>query len=107
MTGNPKDAREALQRLADALARDILNAPDEPMLEDATEIYGDPDKLAAEMLRLFEQTVSEQGKARLAAARARIKAERRRPARPIHIKPAEARRRLQRLLSTHPETARK
>ncbi len=107
MTGNPKDAREALRRLADALAEDVLNAPDQQVLEDAAEIYGDTDKLATDMLRLFEQTASEQGKAKLAAARAMIEADRHRPARAARRDPAEARRRLQRLLSTDPETARK
>lgn len=107
MTGDPKDARDALRRLADALAEDILNAPDEQVLADAAEIYGDTDKLAADMLRLFEQTASEQSKAKLAAARAAIAADRRRPARAARLDPAEARRRLQRLLSADPETARK
>src|SRR5271157_4418858 len=78
MTGDPKDARDALGRLADALAEDILNAPDEQVLADAAEIYGDTDKLAADMLRLFEQTASEQSKAKLVAARAAIAADRRR-----------------------------
>ena len=107
MTGDPKDARDALGRLADALAEDILNAPDEQVLADAAEIYGDTDKLAADMLRLFEQTASEQSKAKLVAARAAIAADRRRPARAARLDPAEARRRLQRLLSADPETARK
>jgi hypothetical protein len=92
MTGDPKDARDALRRLADALAEDILNAPDEQVLADAAEIYGDTDKLAADMLRLFEQTASEQSKAKLVAARAAIAADRRRPARAARLDPAEARR---------------
>jgi hypothetical protein len=107
MSGNPEDAREALRRLADALADDILNAPDKQVLEDAAEVYGDIDKLAADMLRLFERTASEQGKARLAAARAAIAADHRRPARAIRLDPAEARRRLQQAIAADPETARK
>lgn len=107
MTGDPKDARDALRWLADALGEDILNAPDEQVLADAAEIYGDTDKLAVDMLRLFERTASEQGKAGLAAARGAIVAVGRRPARTARPDPAEARRRLQRLLSADPETARK
>lgn len=107
MTGKPKDAREALRRLADALAEDVLNAPDEQVLEDAAEIYGNADRLAADMLRLFEQTASEQGKARLAAARAAIATEHRRPARTVRLDPAAARRRLHQLIAADPETARK
>jgi len=107
MTGNPNDAREALRRLADALAEDTLNAPDEEVLQDAAEIYGDTDKLAADMLRLFEQTASEQGKARLAAARAAIAAIRRHPSGQARLDPSEMRRRLQQAVAADPETARK
>jgi hypothetical protein len=107
MTGKPNDARDALRRLADALAEDILSAPDDEVLRDASEIYGDTDKLAADMLRLFEQTASEQGKARLAAARAAITGARRRPAQQRRLDPAEARRRLQQAIAADPETAKK
>jgi hypothetical protein len=107
MTGNPNDARDALRRLADALAEDTLKAPDDEVLRDASEIYGDTDKLAADMLRLFEETASEQGKARLAAARAAITAGRRRPAQQRRLDPAEARRRLQQAIAADPETAKK
>ncbi len=107
MTTNSNDAREALRRLADALAEDVLGAPDSEILEDAAEIYGDTEKLAADMLKLFEQTVSEQGKERLASARAAVAADRRRPATVIRLDPAEARRRLLQLIAADPETARK
>lgn len=107
MTTNSNDAREALRRLADALAEDVLSAPDSEILADAAEIYGDTDKLAADMLKLFEQTANEQGKERLAAARAAVAADRGRPATVIRLEPAEARRRLQRLIAADPETARK
>lgn len=106
MTGNPKDAREALRRLADSLAEDILNAPDKEILEGAKEIYGDPDKVAADMLILFEQTASEQGKARLAAARAAVAADRRRPTKPVRMDAAEVRRRYQRIIATDPAAMR-
>ena len=107
MTGNPNDARDALRRLADALAEDVLKAPDEEVLRDASEIYGDIEKLAADMLRLFEETASEQGKARLAAARAAITAGRNRPVHRTRLGPAEARQRLQQAIAADPETARK
>ena len=107
MTTNSNDARDALKRLADALAEDVLSAPDGEILEDAAEIYGDPEKLAADMLKLFEQTASEQGKERLAAARLAVAADRRRPAAVVRLPPAVARRRLQQLIAADPETARK
>ena len=59
------------------------------------------------MLRLFEETASEQGKARLAAARAAITAGRRRPAQRKRLDPAGARRRLQQAIAADPETAKK
>lgn len=107
MTTNSNDARDALRRLADALADDVLNAPDSEILEDAAEIYGDPEKIASEMVKLFEQTASEQGKERLAAARAAVATDRSRPAAVVRLPPAEARRRLQQLIAADPETARK
>jgi hypothetical protein len=107
MTTNSNDKRDALRRLADALAEDVLNAPDHEILEEAAEIYGDTGKLAADMLKLFEQVASEQGKERLAAARAAVAADRRRPTAVIRLQPAEARRRLQQIIAADPETARK
>jgi hypothetical protein len=106
MTGNPKDARDALRRLADSLAEDILNAPDQEILEGAKEIYGSPDKLAADMLKLFEQTASEQGKARLAGARAAVAADRQRASKSVRMDAAEARRRFQRIIDADPAAKR-
>jgi hypothetical protein len=107
MTTNSNDARDALRRLADALAEDVLSAPESEILEEAAELFGDPAKLAANMLKLFEQTMGEQGKERLAAAREAVAAERRRPAGVFRLPPAEARRLLQQLIAADPETARK
>lgn len=108
MTGNPKDAQDALRRLADSLAEDILSASDREVLEGATEIYGDPHKLAAEMLKLFEQTANEQGKAKLAAARVAVSAGRHRQV--SHVRrmgAAEARQLFQQIIATDPEAARR
>jgi hypothetical protein len=107
MTTRSNDARDALRRLADALAEDALTAPDNEILEEAAEIHGDPARLRADMLKLFEQTMSEQGKEKLAAAREAFVADRRRPAAVVRLPPAEARRRLQQLMAADLETARK
>jgi hypothetical protein len=107
MIKNSNDAREALQRLSDALAEDALNASDKDILEDAAEIYGDTRKLAADMLKLFEQAAIEHGKERLATARAAVAANRDRPAPVIRLNPAEARQRLRQLIAAYPETAEK
>jgi hypothetical protein len=107
MTMKPTDAREALKRLADVFSEDILSAPDEQVLQEITEVHGDPKKIAADMLKLFEETAAEQGKQRLAAARAAVASDRALPKKLDRLNAAEARRRLQRLVSSDPETARK
>ncbi len=107
MTTNSNDARDALKRLADALAEDVLSAPDGEILEDAAEIYGDPENLAADMLKLFEQTALVQANEGVVAAQVGGAADRRRPSAVVRLPPAVARRRLQQLIAADPETARK
>lgn len=90
MSANKKPQREALDRLADALVDDILNASDEEILEEFREDGGDPEQHAAEMLALFEKSVTIANKRRLAeaataAAADRAAAARRPPAPPIDI----------------------
>jgi len=106
MSANPKDARDALRRLADSLAEDILNASDDDVLEGAAEAHGDPDKLAADMRKLFEQTESEAGKAKLAAARAAAAAYRKRPPKPVRMDPAEIRQRYRAIIANDPDARR-
>ena len=69
MTGSPKRARDALDRLADAFVEDILGLSDEEILAEMREDNRDPEKLADEMRTLFERTIQEEGKAKLAAAK--------------------------------------
>ena len=49
MTGNQKKERNALDRLADALVDDILNASDEEVLAEAEEDGIDPTGLAGHL----------------------------------------------------------
>jgi hypothetical protein len=106
MSANPKDVRDALRRLAGSLAEDIMNASDNDILEGAAEDHGDPNKLAADMRRLFEQTESEAGKAKLAAAGAAAAEFRKRPPRPVRIDPAEIRRRYRAMIANDPDERR-
>lgn len=97
MSGKKNPEREGLDRLADALIDDILNASDEEILEEFREDGGDPEQHAAEMLALFERSVAIANKRRLAEAKAaaavdRTTAANRHSAVPIDIE--EARRRL-------------
>lgn len=77
MTGNPKTARSALDRLADALVEDILNTSDEDILAEFQESHGDPERHAADMRALFEKSLIAANKQRLAAAKAGVAAIRR------------------------------
>ena len=69
MTGDQKKERNALDRLADALVDDILNASDEEVLAEAEEDGIDPAKLSGHLREVFERAATEAGKAKLAAAR--------------------------------------
>jgi len=88
---NPE--REGLDRLADALIDDIMNASDEEILEEFREDGGDPEQHADEMLALFEKSVTIANKRRLAEAAAAAAADcataaSKRPAVPIDIEEA-------------------
>ncbi len=79
MTGKPKTARAALDRLADALVEDILNASDEDILAEFRESGGDPERNASDMRALFEKGLIAANKKRLATAKAGAAASRRPP----------------------------
>ncbi len=107
MTGKKSEARDALDRLADALVDDVLNASDQEMLAEFRETGGDPDKLAGDMRARFERSVLAANKSKLAAAKAGAARARATPARasaPIDI--ATARKRLHAVLQT-PATSEK
>ena len=105
MTGNAR--RDALRRLADELVADILAATDIDLLAEAAEDQEDPEKIAAEMRRLFERAQAEIGKEKMAAARAVVDADRQGSATVLKLDPAEARRRLALALESNPETVKK
>jgi len=99
--------RESLDRLAEALIDDILNASDEEILEEFRENGGDPEQHATEMLALFEKSIMISNKSRLIEAQAVIAAKRAREGRqnstaPIDIE--EARRRL-RVIQDNPNAS--
>ena len=60
MTGDRNTARDKLDRLADALVDDILDAPDEDILAEIAEDHGDPETLADDMRDLFERIVHDE-----------------------------------------------
>jgi hypothetical protein len=103
MTGDTKKQRHALDRLADALVDDIINTPDDDILAEITEEYGDTDKLAADMRTLFENTVQEAGKAKLAAAKRAVNETRGKGATVLGIDEAKARRRYEDILAADKE----
>jgi len=103
MTGTKSD-RIALARLADAFVEDVLNASDEDILAEVREDHPDPAAAAAQARGLFEKAAAAAGKGRLAAAQAAL-AQQRGPANVAQLDPADARRRLQRILTRDPEMA--
>jgi len=107
MTGPGNSNREALDRLADALVEDILAASDEAILAEVKQDGEDAEAVAAATRALFEEVVAAKGKARMAAAKAAVAADRARSAAVIPLNPAAARRLLDRALARDPETANK
>ena len=69
MTNNRVEARRQLDRLADALARDVDRLTDHELLREAAESYGDPEMAAAETRGLIEAAIAAHGRRRLTAAR--------------------------------------
>lgn len=105
MSGPNSKEMDALQRLNEALVADLLAAPDEVVLAEARQDGADPEAIAASVRGLFEKVAAAEKKALLAAAKAAVAADRRRllAARPLDA--AEARRRWERILARHPDTA--
>jgi hypothetical protein len=99
MTGPEDKDREGLERLDKALIEDILAASDDEILAEAREDGTDPEAVATAMRALFENTIAASRKARLAAAKAAVAADRIRPATDLPSDPMEARRLLERVLA--------
>jgi hypothetical protein len=95
-----KDIEEIL-RLADTLSTDILNAPDEEILQEVRENGGDPAAVSASERKLYEQTAITVAKKRLAANKAAVAAARRQTAVVVPFVPKDARAKLERLLATN------
>jgi hypothetical protein len=70
MSGDSRKERDALRRIADLMVEDILNAPDEEILAEAKQKYGDADRSAAHVRAALEKSVISSNKSRLAEARA-------------------------------------
>ena len=85
--------RSVLDRLADDLVDDILNASDEEILQEADEDGIDPAKLAPDMRALLDHTAMEASKAKLAAAKEAAAEAQQSGSTVISIDPSEARRR--------------
>jgi DNA-binding TFAR19-related protein (PDSD5 family) len=107
MTEPTKSNREALTRLADDLADDILNTSDADILAEIRESNDDPKKIAAATRSLFDQASTSVAKNRMIAARRAMAANQRSPSPVVRLDSNEARRRLNNVLLAHPEAAEK
>jgi hypothetical protein len=104
---DPKSDRAALDRLADALAEDILNASDQDILAEVKTDGENPAAIGAEIQTLFAKAKAKVAKRQLAEAKAGAAASRRQTANVVRLNPAEARKTLARALTRDPETASK
>lgn len=101
MTEKNGKERQALIRLADAFADDILGLSDEELLAEFIDSHGDPVKNAADMRALFERTVIATNKRRLKAAQAAVTAKQSSGMPTLAIDIAGARRKLRQLLASN------
>ncbi|MDA8052354.1 MAG: hypothetical protein M0002_20520 [Rhodospirillales bacterium] len=99
---NKKSHRDALDRLTAALVENILSTSDEEIIGEAQDDHEVPADAAAGVRALSEKAAMLAAKNRLAAARLAVANDRRRPAGGSPLDPAEARRRLERILSQDP-----
>ena len=94
MNNNREETRRQLERLADALARDVDQLTDEDVLREATEEHGDPNKAALAAKNLIQEAITAHGKRRLATARTAYQAERERGGSKVFELSAERKREL-------------
>ena len=107
MTGDQRKERKALNRLADALVDDVLDSSDEEVLAEAEEDGVDATGLAEHLRGVFERTVADVGKEKLAAARQGAANARQSGARVVRIDRADARRRYEAMIAQDPRLTEK
>ncbi|MCG8424970.1 MAG: ImmA/IrrE family metallo-endopeptidase [Proteobacteria bacterium] len=73
MTGKKNKYKEQLLRLADALVNNMMETPDEEILAEAAEEYGNPTKAADEVQEIIQRAFVAAGKERLRAANAKVR----------------------------------
>ena len=69
MSNNREEARRQLDRLADALARDLDCIIDDELFEEAAELYGTAEAAISETRDLIESAITNHAKSRFTAAR--------------------------------------
>lgn len=107
MTGDQRNERNALNRLADVLVDDILTSSDEEVLAEAEEDGIDAAGLAGNLREVFERTAMEAGRAKLTAARRAAANAERSGARVVSIDRADARRRYDAMIAQDPKLTEK
>ena len=94
MSNNRDTARRQLERLADALARDVDQMTDEELLREAQEDYGEADKAALAAKNIIREAIATYGKRRLATARRAYEAQTARGSAEVFELPTERKREL-------------
>ena len=101
----PKRGSDAYARLVHALVEDVLSMGDDQISAEICERGEDPAKVADRARAVFEKVTRDQGKRRLAAARAAVEAEAKAPRKVVRLDAPSARARLERILNGHPAAA--
>jgi hypothetical protein len=94
---------QMIERLADALVQEILNASDEEIIKEAEEDYGDSKQEAEKTRAIFNKARGLMGKRKLQEAQSELAKHQKHTANIIGIDPGLARRKLDEILKQHPE----
>ncbi len=104
MTRQKSNNHLALDRLAASIVNDILNMTDEEILAEIAADGENPKQVAQETKDIFDRAVTACGKAKLAAARKSVLADRQQGSKVLQPNPNVARQKLEKILKQHPET---
>lgn len=104
MTQNKMNNRIALDRLAKSLVDDILNMTDEELLAEAKADGETPKEIAQASRNIFDRAVTSCGKTKLAAAKRAVLGDRQSISSVVRLDPSTARKKLEEVLTQHPET---
>lgn len=102
-----KNVQFELDRLADALIEDILNASDEEIISEAKDDFENVAHVISETRAVYEKAIGSIAKKKLIDAKRAVREDQARERKVIQLNPEKARRCLERILKKDPETQKK